>query len=652
MTEKILRSFFWSLATVFLLLSAQVSQAADSSSGQAGSAHARKAIPSSLCLLCHGDADNKTTTRPDGTVVNIYVDRSILEHSVHGKLACVSCHNNVTSLPHPKPLPIQVDCINCHRQKWAEQQQHPTAEYKVLEMVNQRIDGYLHSVHAQPNKLDSSRVNATCIDCHNAHDITPQGSAQLLADRLKNPEICGRCHQKEKAEYLTSVHGQAVMLQKNPKAAVCSDCHSSHNITPTNVSATLLDITQNCGNCHEAQMKTYLDSYHGQVERLGYTNTAKCFDCHGAHSIKNINDPASKVNVANRLATCRTCHQIATENFISFEPHGNTHDFHKYPGMWITAKFMEALIISVFLFFWTHVVLWFYREYKDRKAGIGYRPDPAHPPTVYFRRFSLTWRLIHLVFALTIIALVMTGTTLQFSNTEWAHKMIRLIGGPVTEGIIHRTAGVLLLLAFLIQFVIVSANIWRHRKTFTWFGPTSMVPNLQDLRDIVGMFRWFLGRAPRPEFEHWSYWQKFDYWAPFWGVAIIGTSGLILFYPALTSHLLPGWVFNIATIAHSEEALLAAVFLFTVHFFNANFRPDKFPMSTSIFTGAVPLEEFKFDHALAYERLRASGELEKYLVKPPSAFMAKGARLLSAALIFASLTLLILVLYGYWAMHG
>ena len=164
------------------------------------------------------------------------------------------------------------------------------------------------------------------------------------------------------------------------------------------------------------------------------------------------------------------------------------------------------------------------------------------------------------------------------------------------------------------------------------------------------MFRWFLGRAPRPSFDHWSYWQKFDYWAPFWGMAIIGGTGLLLFFPTITSIVLPGWVFNIATIAHGEEALLAAVFLFTVHYFNVHFRPDKFPMSTSIFTGSVPLEEFKHDHALAYERLLASGELEKYLVKPPSARMAKGARLLTAALIFASLTLLVLVLYGYVTM--
>jgi hypothetical protein len=106
-------------------------------------------------------------------------------------------------------------------------------------------------------------------------------------------------------------------------------------------------------------------------------------------------------------------------------------------------------------------------------------------------------------------------------------------------------------------------------------------------------------------------------------------------------------VFNIATIVHAEEALLATVFLFTVHFFNVHFRPDKFPLSTTIFTGAVPLEEYK----LEYERLVASGELEKYLVRRPSRRADIGSTALATILIFAGLTLLTLVLTGYVTMH-
>jgi cytochrome b subunit of formate dehydrogenase len=174
-----------------------------------------------------------------------------------------------------------------------------------------------------------------------------------------------------------------------------------------------------------------------------------------------------------------------------------------------------------------------------------------------------------------------------------------------------------------------------------------MLPNLQDLRDVVGMFKWFFGRGERPDFDRYSYWQKFDYWAPFWGAAVIGFSGLILFFPTKTAVFMPGETFNIATIVHAEEALLATMFLFTVHYFNSHFRPDRFPMSTIMFTGAVPLEEFKFEHRLEYERLKASGELERHLIRPPTPTMEKGSRLLTAVLILAGLGLLTLVLIGY-----
>jgi hypothetical protein len=173
-----------------------------------------------------------------------------------------------------------------------------------------------------------------------------------------------------------------------------------------------------------------------------------------------------------------------------------------------------------------------------------------------------------------------------------------------------------------------------------------MIPNWQDLKDIVRMYKWFLGFTSRPKFERWTYWQKFDYWAPFWGATVIGLSGALMFNPTLTSQFLPGWVFNMATIVHAEEALLATVFLFSVHFFNVHFRPEKFPLSTTIFTGAVPLEEFKYEHTEEYNRLVAAGELDKYLVKRPTRTVESLATILSALLILAGFLLLTLVLIG------
>ncbi|MFH1000947.1 MAG: hypothetical protein V1783_08920, partial [Bacteroidota bacterium] len=99
--------------------------------------------------------------------------------------------------------------------------------------------------------------------------------------------------------------------------------------------------------------------------------------------------------------------------------------------------------------------------------------------------------------------------------------------------------------------------------------------------------------------------------AVFWGVAVIGFSGLILWFPEFFTRFLPGWAINVAQIIHSDEALLATVFIFVIHFFNTHLRPESFPMDTVIFTGYVPLEHYKKDRPREYEELVKSGNLDK-----------------------------------------
>jgi hypothetical protein len=162
------------------------------------------------------------------------------------------------------------------------------------------------------------------------------------------------------------------------------------------------------------------------------------------------------------------------------------------------------------------------------------------------------------------------------------------------------------------------------------------------------MFRWFFGKAPRPVFGRWTYWERFDYWAPFWGLAIVGGSGLMLWFKEWTAAIWPGWVFNIAMLAHGEEAFLAILFLFTVHFFNNHFRPDRFPPpDISMFTGAVPLEEFRREHTLEYDELVATGQLEKHLADVPSKSMTLGSKILGIVLLAFGLALLVLVVIGF-----
>jgi len=242
-------------------------------------------------------------------------------------------------------------------------------------------------------------------------------------------------------------------------------------------------------------------------------------------------------------------------------------------------------------------------------------------PDLQFRRFTRLNRILHIVMIVSFLSLALTGMTLKFSYTGWARVLSALFGGFESAGYVHRVAAVLMIGTFLTH---VSDLFRRKRKEYgSWrallFGPDTMLFTKKNLGELLGSIRWFLGRGPRPRYGRWTYWEKFDYFAVFWGMVVIGSTGLMLWFPVLLTLLLPGWLINVATIIHSDEALLATGFIFTVHFFNTHLRPEKFPMDIVIFTGQMSLEEFKDDKPAEYDALVASGELESHLVEayPP-----------------------------------
>jgi cytochrome b subunit of formate dehydrogenase len=153
-------------------------------------------------------------------------------------------------------------------------------------------------------------------------------------------------------------------------------------------------------------------------------------------------------------------------------------------------------------------------------------------------------------------------------------------------------------------------------------------------------------RRPRPDYGRWTYWEKFDYFAVFWGVAVIGTTGLLLWFPEFFTRLLPGSIINVAIIIHSDEALLAVGFIFTVHFFNTHFRPERFPIDTVVFTGGEPLEKFKLDRPREYRELLERGELEKRLMPALPTVIVQFCRRLGFAALTIGLIIIALILYA------
>jgi cytochrome b subunit of formate dehydrogenase len=518
-----------------------------------------------------------------------------------------------------------------------------------------RPDGRMRSLSVDKEKFDGSvhGKDIPCVGCHqNITEVPHRNVAKTALEwRQSIPNLCGACHAEARGQYLTSVHAKELMQNGNLGAAACSSCHTAHAVGAAGSDESRLAITQNCGNCHVQNLRSFLDTYHGQVHTLGYAYTAKCFDCHGDHPIQRVNDPASTVHPNNRLQTCQRCHLNATPGFVTFQPHATTHDFSRYPQTWIASKFMLALLGGTFAFFWTHSALWFYREYKDRqqhRARPHVRTDHlTHEQGPYYLRWTATWRAAHLGFAICVIMLLITGMTLLHADSFWAPLVQKALGGPQVTGVVHRVFAIGFAGIFFAHLAYVVVRVGRNWRTFDWFGPYSLIPNLQDLTDAIAMFQWFFGLGPRPIFDRYTYWEKFDYWAPFWGVTIIGVSGAILWFKEVAAMYLPGWTFNVATIFHGEEAFLAAGFLFTVHFFNNHWRPDKFPLDIQMFTGTMPLEEFKREHTVEFNRLVQSGELKDYLVDKPSRPLTLGSKILGFILMAVGLTILALILIGF-----
>ena len=622
------------------------------------------------CLSCHDSSKKKIELpgKDDEKRTLAHINAGKFGKGIHGEMQCVACHKEITDSKanHAKAKDIKpANCVDCHQALWETARQEKGADEKNrLGLVVRNIEAYKSSFHAKPDKDDPSRPMATCEDCHSSHDfnVPPKGSERRTAWHKTIPDTCGaKCHEDQLEAFAASVHGEELIDKGNMKSAVCTDCHTSHNIAGTASETFKLANVNACGSCHDKQLKSFADTYHGQVNRLGYAYAAKCADCHESHKILPADHPKSTINPKNRLKTCSKCHSDkkpgmhdATPGFVTFGPHANTHDFEKYPQMYIASKFMVGLLIFVFAFFWAHSGLWYYREWQDRKAGkpharIDTRGMNLDEKTQHFRRFHWGWRLGHLVFALVTMTLVLTGTTALYAESAWAPVVAKALGGPKMLGLIHRVCAALFVGIFLIHFIYVMQKLLRDRN-FRWFGPDSLIPNWKDFADCWGMFKWFVGRGPKPLFDRWAYFEKFDYWAVFWGVNIIGWSGLMLAFPHVTAKYLPGWVFNVGTLIHGEEAFLAAVFLFTVHFFNNHFRPDKLPPPDVVmFTGTQSLREFRHDHPAHYQRMVDSGELSKYLVEAPSPAMTRGSKILGLTLIAVGLILLVLVGIGFFS---
>ena len=246
----------------------------------------------------------------------------------------------------------------------------------------------------------------------------------------------------------------------------------------------------------------------------------------------------------------------------------------------------------------------------------------------YFFRFSVNQRLQHILLAACVITLVLTGMPLKFHQTFWAPYLYNLFGGIHVAPIVHKVAGTTLLLLFAYHLIYLAVTIFRSRilplKRDGQLTPSNLIktvldlpliPNIKDVKDILDLLKYLLFISDkRPQGAKFTWKEKFDYWAPFWGIVIIGSSGIIMWHKELITRILPGEVINFALIAHSDEALLAMLFLFIWHFYNVHFSLSVFPMGTVFLTGYLSEEQMIEEHYQYYTEVMKAAGLEDQIL--------------------------------------
>ena len=355
------------------------------------------------CLSCHGDASLQ-----DASGKSVGVDAHTFGASLHGSLKCGDCHITIKEYPHPDQITV-VKCESCHTDQaaglagsvHANKAEHPcTSCHGDAHAIFPKTDTrsavyplnipktcgachgndamakkhglpnvyplYLDSIHGFALSKEGLLVAANCQSCHGSHHILSHTDPLSPTCKANIPKMCGTCHAGITANYMGGVHGKAVAAG-DLKAPVCSDCHTAHAIQQPTADAFRMQSTPICGSCHKEKLSTYHDTFHSQLGSLGgYVETARCWDCHGAHEVLPASDPRSPVAKANLVATCGRCHTGANASFVQYQPHANARIRKLNPALYFVRLFMNLLLAGTLGFFVIHTILWLIRARYDQ----------------------------------------------------------------------------------------------------------------------------------------------------------------------------------------------------------------------------------------------------------------------------------------------
>ena len=595
-------------------------------------------LTNEACLACHGMED---LTAPDGS--SLFIGADAFEASVHAPLSCVACHADATTVPHEQqPVGVALStCATCHEDP---------------------VGNYEQSVHGT-SRANGHGEAATCGDCHgNIHTVTAHTEPTAMTHWSKMAATCARCHASvEMAKkfripvvrpaeaYLQSAHARAVAKGKH--AAVCSDCHGSHNIlSNTDPRSTILhaNVPDTCGKCHADILATYRESVHGEALTRGVSDTPVCTDCHGEHHIlspADISSPVSATKVATE--TCGRCHASwrLSEKY-GFDPQKVSAFRDSYHGL--AARAGKATVANCSSCHGVHDI----RRSSDPRssinaanlaatcgkchpgAGARFTIGSVHGSSNAVGTWAASWvRWTYLwLIALTIGGMVAHNAldlSLKAGRSRPAPPPVppgqpERMARPLRwqHGLVMLSFSVLVYTGFALKYpegwwaapllqwegrfalrgiihriaavIMTVAVVWHlglvivNRRLRTCF--LGMLPSLHDGKVLIGTMAYYarLRRTPPHSGATFNYAEKAEYLAFMWGTVVMTVSGLALWFANQMLQYLPGWVPDVMTAVHFYEAILASLAILVWHFYWVIFDPDVYPMDWTWWDGHPP----------------------------------------------------------------
>ena len=610
------------------------------------------------CFACHSDAT--LSHEVNGHQVSLAVDETKFNGSIHSSFSCVDCHDDLKSAPHDS-TPAKVSCAKCH---------------------SDEDKAYGHSIHAEAIKTRHNGDAPTCIACHGSpHEILPPSDEKSKVYRTNIPATCGSCHgQKYVMEaaglsaatytnYESSVHGKAVAAG-SLKAAVCTDCHGSHEIlTAADPKSTIYrpNVPFTCAKCHESEKNEFMQSVHGKAVERGNWQAPVCVDCHGIHTIKAPTDPTSSVYGQNLArATCANCHEgMRMSQDFGFDGRRASTYMASYHGL--ASKLGSTVVANCASCHGAHNIL----PSSDprsmvNKANLVKTCGQCHPGAT--EKFALGKVHIDVPLSADIssialrwirklyipLILVVIGGMVLHNFLAWRRKAIH-IRGMQDRSIVRMTKRqrwqhAALLSSFITLaitgFALAYPDSWLgmvmgetvrrygHRVAaavligvgvyhvyyvlFTQEGRRSlkdMLPILKDGFDVRDALAYYLGfSSRRPAFGRFTYGEKAEYWALVWGWFIMGLTGSMAWFKIGVGHWLPRWSVDVALSVHFYEAVLATLAIVVWHFYGVIFDPEVYPINWAFWDGKMSRKLYEEEHPL--DALRAEMESKALDAKP------------------------------------